>query len=118
MRLRSIEIFGNYKGLKNQLFDFSEANGDVAVLIGANGSGKSQIMELIAEVFAFLERKQRADFRVREPLGYNFRVIYELASTLFEGRRRYVIDTREDGGIDVYKLDKTPVAARVRQLSA
>ena len=54
MRLLSIELFGEYKGLKDQAFDFSAAGGDVAVLIGMNGSGKSQVMELIAELFAYL----------------------------------------------------------------
>ena len=39
MKLLSIELFGQYKGLKDQAFDFSSVRGDVAVLIGANGSG-------------------------------------------------------------------------------
>ena len=103
MRLLSIELFGEYKGLKDQAFDFSAAGGDVAVLIGMNGSGKSQVMELIAEVFAYLERKQRSDFRVREPLGYQFRVAYQLASSLFQGSRRYVIDSRHGVQVQLYK---------------
>ena len=106
MRLLSIELFGGYKGLKDQAFDFSAAGGDVAVLIGVNGSGKSQVLELIAEVFAFLERKQRSDFRVREPLGYEFRVAYQLASALFQGRRRYEIDSR--GGVKVAVYESLP----------
>lgn len=109
MRLLSIEIIGEYKGLKDQVFDFSAAGGDVAVLIGANGSGKSQVMELIAEVFSFLERKQRSDFRIREPLGYDFRVAYELSSSLFEGCRRYVIDSRNDGMVEVYEPQQGPI---------
>lgn len=71
MKLLSIELFGEYKELKDQAFDFSMANGDVAVFIGANGSGKSQVMELIAETFAFLERCQRKDFRVSGNLYLN-----------------------------------------------
>ena len=62
MKLLSIELFGKYKGLKDQVFHFSMAKGDVAVLIGANGSGKSQVMELIAESFTFLERVKRKIF--------------------------------------------------------
>lgn len=109
MKLLSIELFGKYKGLKDQAFDFSSANGDVAVLIGANGSGKSQVMELIAEVFAYLERMQRPDFEVRDPLGYDFRVAYQLASSLFRGCRRYVVDSR--GGIQVDVHESTPYPA-------
>lgn len=108
MRLLSIALFGEYKGLKDQAFDFSGAGGDVAVLIGMNGSGKSQVMELIAEVFAYLERKQRSDFRVREPLGYEFRVEYQLASGLFQGNRHYVIDSRDGLQIEVH--ESTPDA--------
>ncbi len=108
MRLLSIELFGEYKGLKDQAFDFSAAGGDVAVLIGMNGSGKSQVMELIAEVFAFLERRQRSDFRVRESLGYEFRVEYQLASALFQGSRRYVIDSRDGLQVEVRESARDP----------
>jgi predicted ATPase len=113
VRLLSIELFGEYKGLKDQAFDFSSAGGDVAVLIGVNGSGKSQVMELIAEIFAYLERKQRPDFRVRESLGYDFRVAYQLASTLFQGSRRYVVDSR--GGVEVEVYESAQDAALANQ---
>lgn len=96
MRLLSIELFGRYKGLKDQAFDFSGVLGDVAVFIGANGSGKSQVMELIAEAFAYLERLQRNDFKVRAPLGYDFRLTYEITSSPHQGLLRFTVDTRGD----------------------
>lgn len=108
MKLLSIELFGQYKGLKDQVFDFSTVKGDVAVLIGANGSGKSQVMELIAEAFAYIERLQRQDFRVRMPLGYDFRVTYEMASSRYEGLRRFVMDTRNRLRIAVHQLAGQP----------
>ncbi len=108
MKLLSIELFGQYKGLKDQAFDFTTVKGDVAVLIGANGSGKSQVMELIAEAFAFLERRQRQDFRVRAPLGYDFRVTYEMASSRYEGLRRFAVDTRDRLRIAVYRRIDLP----------
>jgi predicted ATPase len=104
MKLLSIELFGHYKGLKDQPFDFSVAQGDVAVLIGANGSGKSQVMELIAEAFSYLERLQRKDFKVRLPLGYDFRLAYEMTSSRYEGMRRFVVDTRHGLCISVHEL--------------
>lgn len=107
MKLLSIELFGEYKGLKDQAFDFSMAKGDVAVLIGANGSGKSQVMELIAEAFAYLERQQRKDFRVRAALGYDFCLMYEMASSRYQGVRRFVVDTRNDIRITVHELADT-----------
>ncbi|MDR6601944.1 putative ATPase [Achromobacter deleyi] len=108
MKLLSIELFGRYKGLKDQAFDFSMVKGDVVVLIGANGSGKSQVMELIAETFAYLERQQRKDFRVRGPLGYDFRVTYEMASFRYEGLRRFVVDTRNGLRISLHQLVDAP----------
>lgn len=56
MRLLSLTLDGQYKGLKNQVFDFSETSGNIIALIGLNGSGKSQLLELISETFAYLER--------------------------------------------------------------
>lgn len=113
MRLLSIELFGEYKGLRDQAFDFSATGGDVAVLIGTNGSGKSQVMELIAEVFAYLERRQRSDFRVREQLGFDFRVEYQLSPPLFQGARRYVVDSRDGVQVEVYEAVQDP-AERLR----
>lgn len=125
MKLQSIELFGQYKSLKDQAFDFSTVRGDVAVLIGANGSGKSQVMELIAEAFAFLERRQRQDFRVRAPLGYDFRVTYEMASSRYDGLRRFAVDTRNGLRISVHQLvdavhdgDAQPVQGTWIQITA
>lgn len=78
MRLLSLRLDGKYKGLKNQYFDFHRTQGNILALIGLNGSGKSQLLELIAEAFAFLERKQRTDFKVRTPLGFGFELLYQL----------------------------------------
>jgi predicted ATPase len=77
MKLLQFELLGEYKGLANQRFDFSNAPGKVIALIGLNGSGKSQLMELIAEAFAYLERRKRSDFSTRKPLKYCFSLSYE-----------------------------------------
>lgn len=78
MKLLHLKLIGRYKGLADQSFDFSGCTGNVVALVGLNGSGKSQLLELIAETFAYLERSARADFKVREPLGFSVSVIYEL----------------------------------------
>ncbi|MCA4014313.1 AAA family ATPase [Vibrio vulnificus] len=79
MKLLSLKLNGQYKGLKDQYFDFSRSQGNIVALIGLNGSGKSQLLEVIAEAFAFLERCQRDDFVVRTPLGFGFELVYEIA---------------------------------------
>lgn len=78
MRVLSLQLIGQYKGLKNQHFDFHNAHGSVVALIGLNGSGKSQLLELIAEIFAFLERVQRRDFKVKTSLGFGFELKYKI----------------------------------------
>lgn len=78
MRLLSLQLSGQYKGLKDQYFDFHNTHGSVVALIGLNGSGKSQLLELIAEIFAFLEREQRKEFRVKTSLGFGFELKYKI----------------------------------------
>ncbi|ELB2802851.1 AAA family ATPase [Vibrio alginolyticus] len=78
MKLISLTLNGEYKGLANQSFNFSQTQSNILALIGLNGSGKSQLLELIAEIFAFLERAQRTDFRVRTPLGFGFELVYQI----------------------------------------
>ncbi|MDV2963678.1 AAA family ATPase [Shewanella algae] len=78
MRLLSLHLHGRYKGLQDQEFDFTESIGQAIALVGLNGSGKSQLLELIAECFAFLERVQRLDFKVKTSLGFGFTLEYQI----------------------------------------
>lgn len=79
MRLLSLTLEGQYKGLKDQTFNFEDADDNVIAFIGLNGSGKSQLLELIAECFAYLERLQRIDFKNKGHLGFDFTLIYSLS---------------------------------------
>ncbi|MEW5051310.1 AAA family ATPase [Serratia marcescens] len=77
MRLISLDLRGSYKGLKDQFFDFSYAQDNIFALIGLNGSGKSQLLELIGETFSYLERWQRAEFKNKTSLGFSVAVHYQ-----------------------------------------
>lgn len=77
MRLLALSLHGRYKGLKDQSFDFSRAQDNIFALIGLNGSGKSQLLELIGETFAYLERWQRPDFKTKSPLGFAVNIYYQ-----------------------------------------
>lgn len=77
MRLLSLKLQGQYKGLKDQTFSFEDAQGKIIAFIGLNGSGKSQLLELIAESFAYLERYRRADFKGLN-LAFGVSVIYKI----------------------------------------
>lgn len=101
MKLLHFELFGQYKGLANQQFDFSDAPGKVIALIGLNGSGKSQLMELIAEAFAYLERRKRPDFNVRKMLQYRFSLTYEWSGNENEPLKRYTVQLKVDQSIQI-----------------
>lgn len=110
MKLLHFELIGHYKGLANQRFDFSDAPGKVIALIGLNGSGKSQLMELIAEAFAYLERRKRADFRVRKNLKYQFNLTYEWSDNDREPLKRYTAHLEADQSILVSRSIYIPAA--------
>lgn len=99
MRLLSLSLQGQYKGLIDQHFNFNQSNGNIVALIGLNGSGKSQLLELIAEVFAFLERCQRADFKVKTPLGFGIELVYQ-----FPQNSTYKADPQKDINLEIFKI--------------
>lgn len=53
MRLEKLEIKSSFKNINKLLLSFSDTKG-VTVLIGNNGSGKSNILEAISDIFAGL----------------------------------------------------------------
>lgn len=78
MKLLSVTLDGEYKGLGSDTFDFSGSKGRLLAFIGLNGSGKSQLLELIGEAFSYLERYKRRDFRVRRSLGCGVSLVYQI----------------------------------------
>lgn len=84
MNFLLLSLRGQYKGLKDQTFCFNQAESSIIAFIGLNGSGKSQLLELIAEIFAFLERKKRRDFGVKTPLSFGFETTYNINETSFK----------------------------------
>ena len=79
MRLLSLSLKGKYKGLNSQTFNFESSDDNIIAFIGLNGSGKSQLLELIAECFAYLERLQRSDFKNKAHLGFDFSLTYSMS---------------------------------------
>ena len=78
MKLLKLTLEGTYKGLRDQTFDFSRSTENIITFVGMNGSGKSQLLELIAEVFSYLERLQRSEFRIRNKLPFSFVIEYQI----------------------------------------
>lgn len=101
MRLLSINLEGQYKGLKDQFFDFSNSTGNIVAFIGLNGSGKSQLMQLIAETFAYVERKQRNDFVVRRKLPFTVTIHYQMQVVKGEnGIGFYQLTIKNNGAVE------------------
>lgn len=106
MKLLKLSLIGNYKGLGNQSFDFSQVSGNVLAFIGLNGSGKSQLLELIAEVFAYLERKKRNDFTVRKRLPFEVVVEYQVRPLLDRvDNYHYHLQLRKNGEVQAKILN-------------
>ena len=83
IRLHSIEIF-KHSFFKPQKFDFvndkdSKAGPYVTLLIGPNGTGKSQVLELINEIFNILAASQEKRKKVLN-FKHDFQFIYFIDS--------------------------------------
>jgi len=78
MKLHYLELIGQYKGLSNQKFDFRESDSNIIALVGLNGAGKSNFLELVAEIFCFLERAKRQDFISTMRLSFDFILNYTI----------------------------------------
>ncbi|MEN8422255.1 AAA family ATPase [Acinetobacter junii] len=103
MRLLSLELIGQYKGLKDQYFNFRNTGGNILALIGLNGSGKSQLLELIAETFAYLERWQREDFITRTPLPFVVNVQYSIKNQN-QIEDVILVDIDKQGNVNSYQI--------------
>ena len=86
MLLHRIKLVGTYKGLSGSSedpfeYDFTSARegfeGITPIcLVGLNGSGKSNLIELIADIFSYAERYFNPAFRCYKNLDYDFELIY------------------------------------------
>lgn len=91
MKLLKLEVWG-YKNFEDVKIDFSNSKGKTLV-VGTNGSGKSNLLEILSAIFSACYQKQRnvrPDFR------------FEL---------EYVIDRMRSGGLTSYSY---PVIVRLR----
>jgi predicted ATP-dependent endonuclease of OLD family len=86
MQINSLYI-NNYKLLKDFTIHFTK---DVSILIGINGSGKSSILECVAQIFsdAYLQEKSKFGFK----LEYELRLeeIIEQTATTSEFKTDYI----------------------------
>jgi predicted ATPase len=118
MRLLSLTLNGQYKGLCSQAFIFDAAQGNIIAFIGLNGSGKSQLLELIAESFGYLERFLRSDFKCRNWFS-NLAIELKYSNQAYDSEdhaRIYSVQKDQTGVVTLYR-DGTLVDIEARENS-
>ena len=89
MRLQKLKINSRFKNLDSFEIDFSTKEG-ITVLIGNNGSGKSNILEAISGIFAGLyDRKYNPTF--------SYELIYN--------KDTYKVEVKFENGIYEFKIN-------------
>ena len=105
MRLLSLSLDGQYKGLSDQTFSFDSGQGNIIAFIGLNGSGKSQLLELIAETCGYLERHLRDDFKCRNWF-LNLSIELRFTNQAFDSETQaslYSVSIIKDGNVLIYR---------------
>jgi len=84
-RLQLIGQFKNLKGTTDEPFEYlfplpsAEEKGlNPICLVGLNGSGKSNLIELIADIFSYADRYFNKLYLCTEDLGYDFKITYTI----------------------------------------
>ncbi len=110
MRLKKLHIKENgFKNLKNIVVDFEQANG-ISVLIGNNGSGKSNLLEAISNIFAHLYKPVD-----RLKPGFDYELTYkidhfEIFIDFTDGNYTYKIDNADASMLEEKHLPKQVIA--------
>lgn len=88
MRLNRLKLVGRYKsivGTEEQPFIYtfkpnSEGYSPIC-LVGLNGSGKSNFIELIADIFGYADRYFNPQYECAEDLTYDFELEYQITGS-------------------------------------
>ncbi|HAS6933504.1 hypothetical protein CFG65_22965 [Vibrio parahaemolyticus] len=94
MRLNRLKLVGRYKsivGTEQQPFIYtfkpnSEGYSPIC-LVGLNGSGKSNFIELIADIFGYADRYFNLQYECAEDLTYDFEIDYQ---TIVDGHDFFI----------------------------
>ena len=82
MRLRSVWV-SQYKNLRDFSLSF-DGDGFIDIFVGKNGSGKSNFLEALIEIFDHLFESQRDGGRGRAPECFPYTLSYEIGGDLME----------------------------------
>lgn len=91
MRLQKLKINSRFKNLDAFEIDFSNKSG-ITVLIGNNGSGKSNILEAISSIFAGL-------YQTNFNPNFNYELVYN--------KDTYIVEVKFENGVYEFKINDT-----------
>lgn len=102
MKLLKLKI-DEYKNFKEVEIDFSKSNG-MTLVVGTNGSGKSNLLEALSAIFSALYNKEK---NVIPCFGFEIEYILDNPPSMIEGQqtngsRIKVKATNSNGNIDVH----------------
>ncbi|MEU1921099.1 AAA family ATPase [Streptomyces albogriseolus] len=92
-----------YRGLQDFTLDLSEG-GDIYVLVGRNGRGKSRVLQAVAEIFGSLWRGQRAPFGYRIKYSRGGHVV-EVSQPAIRSTPKMTVTNGDSVSIVVHKAD-------------
>ncbi len=107
MRLKRLWIDG-FKNLHNFEIDFSDKNG-ITILVGNNGSGKSNVLEAISAIFSNLYNIQNSQ---RKKIDFKYEIEYEMLDkhVVFSFNEDYTLENYNAAGrkkrIDKFSLNE------------
>lgn len=83
MKIKSLWV-SEYKNIVDQTFNFN--NGLTSLIIGQNGLGKSNLLEIIALILKELDLAEKEDdlFSSKTSLFFDFKIEYECRSNIFK----------------------------------
>ena len=102
MRLQYFHLKGQFKNINNFKLDFNGKDG-IALLIGNNGSGKSNILEALSSIFAGLYDKK---YNPKFAYDLNYIVRSKAVKIQFDGGDRYTVEV--DGKPDKINNETLP----------
>ncbi|MEL0613639.1 AAA family ATPase [Marinomonas arenicola] len=85
MKLKKLEVVGTFKSIAGTndrpfVYEFSDSKKafNPLCLVGLNGSGKSNFIELLADIFNYADRFYNPQFSSKNELNYDFSLTYEI----------------------------------------
>jgi len=81
VKLKRLEVAGEYKSIRGTtdkpfIYEFKSpgSHDSPLCLVGLNGSGKSNFIELIADIFGFVDRYSNPQYKIKADFPYEFTI--------------------------------------------